>query len=64
MNDVVMSRAPLADTELPAYQGIQLDQVTLVVSAALAASALTALMAGCGSFQLASRIDAPKEPQR
>ena len=45
MNDVVMNRATLADTELPAYQGIQLDQVTLVVSAALAASALTALMA-------------------
>jgi len=45
MNDVVMNRATLADTELPAYQGIQLDQVTLVVSAALAASALTALLA-------------------
>ena len=45
MNDVVMNRATLADTELPAYQGIQLDQVTLVVSAALAASALTSLMA-------------------
>jgi len=45
MNDVVMNRATLADTELPAYQGIQLDQVTLVVSTALAASALTALMA-------------------
>ena len=45
MNDVVMNRATLADTELPAYPGIQLDQVTLVVSAALAASALTALMA-------------------
>jgi len=45
MNDVVMNRATLADTELPAYPGIQLDQITLVVSAALAASALTALMA-------------------
>jgi len=45
MNDVVMNRATLADAELPAYQGIQLDQVTLVVSTALAASALTALMA-------------------
>ena len=45
MNDVVMNRATLADTELPAYPGIQLDQVTLVVSAALAASALTALLA-------------------
>jgi RNA polymerase sigma factor for flagellar operon FliA len=45
MNDVILNRADLAHTELPAYQGIQLDQVTLVVSAALAASALTALMA-------------------
>jgi len=45
MNDVILNRADLADTELPAYQGIQLDQVTLVVSDALAARALTALMA-------------------
>jgi len=45
MNDVVLNRADLADAELPAYQGIQLDQVTLVVSGALAATALKALMA-------------------
>ena len=45
MSDVVLNRADLADAELPAYQGIQLDQVTLVVSGALAATALQALMA-------------------
>ena len=45
MTDVILNRAHLADTELPAYQGIRLDQVTLVVSEALAARALTALMA-------------------
>ena len=45
MGDVTLNRAALADAELPAYQGIRLDQVTLVVSAALAESALRALMA-------------------
>jgi len=45
MSDVVLNRADLADAELPAYQGIQLDQVTLVVSRVLAATAMQALMA-------------------
>lgn len=45
VNDVVMNRATLADAELSACPGIQLDQMTLVVSTALAASALTAQMA-------------------
>ena len=44
MSDVVLNRADVADAELPAYQGIQLDQVTLVVSGVLAATALKALM--------------------
>jgi len=45
MSDVVLNRADLVDAELPVYQGIRLDQVTLVVSGALAATALKALMA-------------------
>lgn len=45
MNDVVMSRASLSTTELPAYPGIDLASVTLVVSEALAAEARAALLA-------------------
>jgi len=41
-----MSRAALAEAELPPYAGIALDCVTLVDSAASAAAAQAALMAG------------------
>lgn len=44
MTDVVLSRTMLSSVELPAYPGIELGQVTLVVSQALAAEALNALM--------------------
>ena len=40
-----MSRAALAEAELPLYAGIPIERVTLVVSAALAAEALAALLA-------------------
>lgn len=45
MSDVVMSRAELGSTELPAYEGIRLDRISLVNSAALAEEALAALLA-------------------
>ncbi len=45
MSDVVLNRATLGSVELPAYQGIELDQVTMVVSETLAAEALKALSA-------------------
>jgi ribonuclease D len=45
MTDVVLNRTTLSSVELPAYPGIELGQVTLVVSEALAAEALNALMA-------------------
>lgn len=45
MSDVVLSRATLAASELPDYPGIRRDQVSLVVSAALAAQARQALLA-------------------
>jgi RNA polymerase sigma factor for flagellar operon FliA len=45
MSDVVLSRATIAASELPDYPGIRLDQVSLVVSEALAAQARTALLA-------------------
>ena len=45
MSDVVMSRAELGSAELPAYPGIGLDRISLVVSEALAEAALTALLA-------------------
>lgn len=45
MSDVVFSRASLNAAELPAYEGIALSGVTLVVSETLAAEALAALMA-------------------
>jgi RNA polymerase sigma factor for flagellar operon FliA len=45
MNDVVFSRASLIAAELPAYAGIALSSVTLVVSETLAGEALAALMA-------------------
>lgn len=41
-----MSRAALAEAELPPYAGISLDRVTLVDSAESAAAAQAALMAG------------------
>jgi len=41
-----MSRASLAEAELPPYAGIPLERVTLVNSAASAAAAQAALMAG------------------
>lgn len=40
-----MDRRTLAETELPVYPGVSLAEVTLVSDAALAAQALTALMA-------------------
>ena len=45
MSEVVFSRALLNAAELPAYEGIALANVTLVVSETLAAEALAALMA-------------------
>jgi RNA polymerase sigma factor for flagellar operon FliA len=45
MSDVVLSRATIAASELPDYPGIRLDQVSLVVSEALAAQARQALLA-------------------
>ena len=45
MTDVTFRRADLTAAELPAYDGIGLDRITLVVSDALAASARQALMA-------------------
>ena len=45
VSDVVMSRAELGQTELPAYEGIPLDRISLVVSASLAEEALAALIA-------------------
>ena len=45
MSDVVFSRASLNAAELPAYEGIALSSVTLVVSEKLAAEALAELMA-------------------
>jgi RNA polymerase sigma factor for flagellar operon FliA len=45
VSDVVMSRAELGSADLPVYQGIGLDQVTLVESEAQAAEAQAALMA-------------------
>lgn len=45
MNNVVLSRESLEKAELPEYPGITLADITLVVSAELAAEALDALMA-------------------
>ena len=45
MSEVVFSRASLNAAELPAYEGIAVTNVTLVVSETLAAEALAALMA-------------------
>ena len=45
MSDVVFSRASLNAAELPAYEGIALSSVTLVVSEKRASEALDALMA-------------------
>nr|MBL8411020.1 3'-5' exonuclease domain-containing protein 2 [Dechloromonas sp.] len=45
MSDVVMSRAALAEAELPPYEGIPLVRVTLVNCAESAAAAQAALMA-------------------
>ncbi|WP_226471796.1 3'-5' exonuclease [Dechloromonas denitrificans] len=45
VSDVVMSRAALAEAELPLYAGLPLERVRLVVSAELAAEAQAALLA-------------------
>ena len=45
MSDVVLSRSDLRDAELPIYPGIALDRITVVVSEALAAEALSVLLA-------------------
>lgn len=45
MNDVVLNRASLAAADLPAYDGLSLDQITLVTSEAQASEAFAALMA-------------------
>lgn len=45
MSDVVMSRAELGSTELPVYEGIPLDRISLVISEILAEEALAALLA-------------------
>ena len=44
VSDVVMSRAELGQTELPVYEGIPLDRISLVVSESLAEEALAALI--------------------
>lgn len=45
VSNVVMSRAELGQTELPVYEGIPLDRISLVVSESLAEEALAALIA-------------------
>ena len=45
VSNVVMSRAELGQTELPVYEGIPLDRISLVVSESLVEEALAALMA-------------------
>jgi RNA polymerase sigma factor for flagellar operon FliA len=45
LSDVILSRASLSTTEFPAYPGIAIADVTLVVTADLAEEALAALMA-------------------
>lgn len=45
MSEVVLNRSALAEAELPPYEGIPLERVTLVVSEALAAEAQAALLA-------------------
>ena len=45
VSDVVMSRAELGQTELPVYEGIPLDRISLVISESLAEEALAALIA-------------------
>lgn len=45
MSDVVMTRAELGRAELPAYVGIPLERISLIVSDELAEQALVALMA-------------------
>lgn len=46
MNDVALTRAALAATDLPPYRGLTLDQITLVDTSALAEAALVDLMSG------------------
>ena len=43
MSDVVLNRASLGAADLPAYNGLGLDRITLVTSDALAADAIAAL---------------------
>src|SRR5512145_691045 len=45
LSELLMSRATLAEADLPPYPGIALENVTLVVSDAQAADALETLMA-------------------
>jgi RNA polymerase sigma factor for flagellar operon FliA len=45
VSNVVMSRAELGQTELPVYEGIPLDRISLIVSESLAEEALAALIA-------------------
>jgi RNA polymerase sigma factor for flagellar operon FliA len=46
VNEVTLSRAQLAEADLPIYQGLGLDRISLVTTDALAEVALAALMAG------------------
>lgn len=46
VNQVTLSRAQLAEADLPIYQGLGLDRISLVTTDALAEVALAALMAG------------------
>lgn len=46
VNEVTLSRAQLAEADLPIYQGLGLDRISLVTTDALAEIALAALMAG------------------
>ena len=45
MNPIILDRAALTATELPAYAGIALTHITVVASDAMASEALAALMA-------------------
>lgn len=45
MSEVVMTRAELGHAELPVYQGLPLERISLITSDALAEGALSALLA-------------------
>ncbi len=46
VTEVTLSRAQLAEADLPVYEGLGLERISLITSAAMADAALLALMAG------------------